>query len=89
MAALAPEKVAVSEDFASDSSKEKNLVEGLTKEILDDTQVITAQGNIITKDGLVLNTKARYDNLNGADHVFSDPEVAAYYVDVYEKATYV
>jgi MFS transporter, ACS family, DAL5 transporter family protein len=88
MSALMPEKVAVSEDFQSTSSNEKNLHEGLTKEVLDNTEVITAAGNIITKDGLVLNTKAHYTNLNGSDHIFADPEVAAYYVKVYEKAHY-
>lgn len=88
MAALLPEKVAISEDYASDSSEKKHHAEGLTKEVLDNTQVITARGNIITKDGLVLNTKAHYTDLNGPDHIFSDPEVAAYYVDIYEKAHY-
>jgi hypothetical protein len=90
MAALPPEKIAVSEDYSSQDevTKEKELSEGLTKEVLDNTEIITAQGNIITKDGLILNTKAHYDDLNGRNHIFSDPEVAKYYVDLYEKAHY-
>ncbi|KAF8857527.1 hypothetical protein BDZ45DRAFT_744340 [Acephala macrosclerotiorum] len=63
MAALLPEKIAVSEDYSSDSSEKKHYTEGLSKEVLDNTQIITAHGNIITKDGLVLNTKAHYTDL--------------------------
>lgn len=83
-----PEKIPVSVDFQSASSDEKNLHEGLTREVLDNTEIITAAGNIITKDGFVLNTKAHYDNFNGTGHIFSDPEVAAYYVKLYEKSQY-
>jgi hypothetical protein len=39
MAALLPEKIAVSEDYSSqdETAKEKELSEGLTKEVLDKT----------------------------------------------------
>jgi hypothetical protein len=71
---------------ASVSSSERA---GLDKEVvsaalLDGAQLITAKGNIITDDGVVISTQESDASLS--TNVFADPEVKAYYINVYEKA---
>ena len=56
--------------------------QGLTR----DAELVTARGNIISKDGVVYSSNDSDDSLAG--NIFADPEVAAYYKDVYENATY-
>lgn len=72
-------------DRTSEISTEKQGVE-VPKALAADAQVITARGNIITKDGVIVSTQESNASLSG--NVFEDPEVTAYYVDVYEKASY-
>jgi hypothetical protein len=54
--------------------------------IKQDAEVITEKGNVITKDGLVLN--AKNPNSDIITNPFEDPEVAEYFVGIYEKSTY-
>jgi hypothetical protein len=73
------------------SSHESDSISGLEKShipraILDDAEVVTAKGNIITKDGQVITTRDSDDSL--LKNVFADPEVKAFYIGVYEKAQY-
>ena len=49
-----------------------------------DAELVTAQGNIITKDGVVVLAKGSEKGGN----IFSDPEIVAHYRSVYEKAKY-
>jgi hypothetical protein len=72
-----------SHDSDSISAQEKVIV---PQAILDDADIVTAKGNIITKDGQVISTQESDASLSG--NVFADPEVKAYYVGVYEKANY-
>jgi hypothetical protein len=52
-----------------------------------DAELITAQGHIITKDGVVVLAKdSEKDPFTR--NIFSDPEIVAYYRAVYEKAKY-
>lgn len=63
----------------------------IPKALLEDAEFVTEQGNVITKDGVVVSTQDddRKDAPLGSKHnIFSDPEVKAYYIDVYEKANY-
>jgi hypothetical protein len=72
-------------DRTSELSSEKT--EAVVPQALAaDAKVITARGNIITKDGVVVSTQESNASLSG--NIFEDPEVKAYYIDVYEKAKY-
>jgi hypothetical protein len=54
--------------------------------IAQDAELVTEKGNVITSEGAVLSL-----NNSGSDlstNVFADPEVKAFYIDVYEKAKY-
>ncbi|KAJ4363673.1 hypothetical protein N0V83_009969 [Neocucurbitaria cava] len=52
-----------------------------------DAQLVTAKGNVITKDGIVFGNHGSSDSsLN--DNIFADPEVRDYYKQVYEDAQY-
>lgn len=59
-----------------------NPYEGIAK----DAALVTDRGNIISEDGVVYSSNGSDDSLSG--NVFSDPEVAAYYKDLYEKSKY-
>ncbi|KAJ4356514.1 uncharacterized protein N0V89_004548 [Didymosphaeria variabile] len=54
--------------------------------IAKDAELVTARGNVISKDGVVFSSNDSDDSLSG--NIFADPEVAAYYKDVYGKAKY-
>jgi hypothetical protein len=54
--------------------------QGLAK----DAELVTARGNVISKDGVVFSSNDSDDSLAG--NIFAGPEVAAYYKDVYENA---
>ena len=54
--------------------------------VLKDAELVTAKGNVISKDGVVISTNDSDASLS--TNVFSDPGVKAYYVGVYEKAQY-
>jgi hypothetical protein len=74
------------EKSVSVSSSEKA---GLDKEVvpaalLDNAQLVTAKGNIITDDGVVISTQDSDASLS--TNIFADPEVKDYYIGVYEKA---
>jgi hypothetical protein len=76
-----------SSDTQSQISTEKPGLHAKTpRALLDDAEVVTAQGNIITKDGAVISTEDGHQIRQ--KNVFQDPEIAAYYVGVYEKAKY-
>lgn len=71
----------------SDSQSEKNGIHAQApRVILDNAELVTARGNIVTKDGVVVSTEDSDHSLS--TNVFQDPEVRAYYVGVYEKAKY-
>jgi hypothetical protein len=54
--------------------------------IKQDAELITEKGNVITKDGVVINTQ---DSDSGVvTNPFEDPEIKAYFIDVYEKSKY-
>lgn len=55
-------------------------------EIVKEAALVTAKGNIVTKNGVVISTQE--DDASLSTNIFADPEVKAYYVDVYEKASY-
>jgi hypothetical protein len=57
------------------------------KDVLNNAELVTAKGNIITKDGQVISTTEGVDSII-SENPFSDPEVKAYYVGVYEDAKY-
>jgi hypothetical protein len=68
-------------------SSEKIGLDGKTpRALFDEAELVTARGNIITKDGAVISTQDSDHSLS--TNVFSDPEVKVYYVGVYEKTQY-
>jgi hypothetical protein len=75
-----------SEVISSPSSEKSGVYDKTPKAIIKDAELITAKGNIITKDGTVISTQESDSSLSA--NVFADPEVKAYYIDVYEKASY-
>lgn len=71
----------------SDSQSEKNGIHvQAPRVVLDNAELVTARGNIVTKDGVVVSTEDSDTSLS--TNVFKDPEVRDYYVGVYEKAQY-
>ena len=77
-------------DISATLSKEKQCVdeyptEKLPLEIVQDARLITARGNVITRDGIVVSIEESDTSL--ATNVFSDSEVAAHYRKVYDEAT--
>lgn len=54
--------------------------------IAKDAELVTARGNVISKDGVVFSSNESDDSLSG--NIFADPEIAAYYRHVYENAKY-
>jgi len=74
-------------DSESDSHSEKFGIHGQApRAVLEKAELITARGNIVTKEGVVISTEDSDHSLS--TNVFQDPEVKAYYVGVYEKAQY-
>jgi hypothetical protein len=73
-------------DTISQNSEKGGLVSQVPGVILKDAELITARGNVITKDGIVISTQDNDASLS--TNIFADPEVKAYYVGVYEKAQY-
>lgn len=83
---MAPRNVSEGDsDRLSRDSVEKTNSD-IPQAILQDADLITAKGNVVTKDGLVVSTQET--DIDYPTNIFSDPEVKAYYVGVYEKAQY-
>lgn len=72
-------------DFASRESSEKEIGGIVPRALLQDAELVTAEGNVITKDGVV---SIEQSDKSLSTNIFSDPEVKAYYIKVYEKAKY-
>jgi hypothetical protein len=84
---MAPIEAPTNSDQSSHTSAEKSIAaEGLKREILDNAEIITERGNIITKDGVVFSTEDSDSSLS--TNIFSDPEIAAHYKAVYENSRY-
>jgi hypothetical protein len=58
----------------------------LRGDILKDAELVSAQGNVVTKEGVLIST-TESENLKSSNP-FADPEVKAYYIDLYEKSQY-
>lgn len=54
--------------------------------LIDNADLVTEKGNVVTKDGVVISTQESDASLSS--NIFADPEVKAYYIGVYEKANY-
>ena len=65
--------------FDKESGKPPN---GVTQ----NAELVTARGNIVTKDGVVFSTQESDSSLSA--NIFADPEVRDYYKQVYEDAQY-
>ncbi|KAH8807977.1 major facilitator superfamily domain-containing protein [Xylogone sp. PMI_703] len=75
-----------SDSISRESSEKGDVTTKVPEAILQDAELITSKGNIVTKDGIVISTQENDASLS--TNVFADPEVRAYYVGVYEKAKY-
>lgn len=73
-------------DYVSHVSSEKDIAANVPRGLVKDAKLVTAEGNVITKDGIVVSTVQSDRSLSA--NIFSDPEIKAYYVDVYEKSKY-
>ncbi|KAK0108166.1 hypothetical protein ONS95_002988 [Cadophora gregata] len=74
-------------DSVSQRSNDKiDVADKVGGAIVKEAALITAKGNIVTKDGRVISTQD--DDASLSTNIFVDPEVKAYYVDLYEKAQY-
>jgi hypothetical protein len=74
-------------DIISRSSSEKDGISSKVPAVLlRDADLVTAKGNVVTKDGIVISTTDSDTSLS--TNIFSDPEVREYYIGVYEKAQY-
>ena|ERR1700761_4313773 len=68
----------------SRSSFEK--IGDIPQAIKQDAELITEKGNVITKEGVVLNTIDSNNSLN--KNPFEDPEIKQYFIEVYENSKY-
>ena len=69
----------------SEQSSEKGGLDGeVPAALLESAKLVTAKGNIITEDGVIISTQDSDTSLS--TNVFADPEIKTYYVGVYEKA---
>lgn len=68
------------------SSEKHGLNVAVPAATLEESKLVTAKGNIITKDGAVISTAESDTSLS--TNIFADPEIKAYYIGVYEKAKY-
>jgi hypothetical protein len=73
-------------DKISRESSTKEIDSNVPRALFKDAELITAKGNVISKDGDILFTQE--DDSGLSTNVFSDPEVKAYYLGVYEKSKY-
>ena len=75
-------------DSASTHSSERIATDKIIipKAALKDAELVTAQGNVITKDGVIISTQDSNQSL--PTNIFQDPEVKSYYIDLYEKSKY-
>ncbi|PVH85136.1 MFS general substrate transporter [Cadophora sp. DSE1049] len=74
-------------DSASQRSNDKiDIADKVGGAVVKEAALVTAKGNIVTKDGRVISTQD--DDASLSTNIFADPEVKAYYVDLYEKAQY-
>src|ERR1700722_803760 len=84
---MAPIEAPNSSDQSSHASTEKKIAaEGLTRDILDNADIVTGRGNIVTKDGVIISIEDPDSSLS--TNIFSDPDIAAYYKSVYENSRY-
>jgi hypothetical protein len=84
---MAPIESLNTSDQSSHASAEKSIArEDLTREVLDNADLVTERGNIVTKDGAVVSIEDSDSSLS--TNIFSDPEIAAYYKAVYENSRY-
>lgn len=72
-------------DYVSQTPSEKGSINKLPQALVQDAELVTKEGNVITKDGVI---STRDSDASLSTNVFSDPEVKAYYIAVYEKAKY-
>jgi hypothetical protein len=72
-------------ESVSQHSLDKPL-NNIPQAIQQDAKVITEKGNVITRDGIVVNTSGSDSGVSS--NPFDDPEVKAYFVDVYEESKY-
>lgn len=70
-------------DTPSHLEKTADLVPGV---LLKDADLVTEKGHIVTKDGVLIS--AHEVETGVQSNPFSDPEVKAYYVELYEKSQY-
>jgi hypothetical protein len=72
----------------SDSRLEKTTAI-VPQALLKGAELVTEKGHIVTKDGVLISADGLFGgNLVKHDNPFLDPEVKAYYVDMYEKSQY-
>lgn len=77
-------------DNGSDGSSLRGYNEKVARNsftsIPQNAELVTAQGNIVTNEG-VISAKTGKDH-SESTNIFKDPEIAAYYRQVYEDSTY-
>jgi hypothetical protein len=72
-------------DSISDSSDER-IARQIPEVVLKDAEIVTEKGHVVTKDGVLISTNESDSIVNS--NPFSDPEIKAYYVNLYEKSQY-
>jgi hypothetical protein len=83
----APENIPTSDRSNSVSVESFEKSDGvIPKALKQEAEVITASGNVITKNGVVVSTADSDKSL--ASNIFADPEIRDYYVKLYEDAKY-
>lgn len=76
----------ISDAISRTSSEKEAVAAKVPGVVLKEAELVTARGNVVTKDGVVIS--ANDSDASLSTNIFSDPEIKAYYVGVYEKAQY-
>ncbi|KAL2071872.1 hypothetical protein VTL71DRAFT_13107 [Oculimacula yallundae] len=75
-----------SDTVSQSSTGRPNIADKIGGAVLKEAALVTAKGNVVTKEGVVISTQETDASLS--TNVFADPEVKDYYVNLYEKAQY-
>jgi len=85
---MPPQRASTDDSNITSNDPTSEKPKGIAPEaVLKDAELVTEKGHIITKDGVLVSTDDSDDALVKSNP-FLDPEVKAYYVDLYEKSQY-
>ena len=83
---MPPQRVSTEDSDSISESRLEKTVSKVPGAVLKDAELVTEKGHVVTKDGVLISTHESDPNIKS--NPFSDPEVKAYYIELYEKSQY-